>query len=157
MVIVQVYLFIFQSIKIPFHWSVVIWIARLTHALCDSFLLTEFSKGLWCILASLITMQNNIFANRLLTLQSFLQSPDSKIACYMTICYTCNYTSIVEIYNSAIISYIASSKEQVCKVSSPFLIDSGSCKVLIYKIVKLLMYLSVLVSWFFTPDYRCKT
>ena len=119
MVIVQVYLFIFQSVKIPFHWSVVIWTSCLTHALCDSFLLAEFSKSLWCILASLITMQYNIFVDRLLTVQSFLQNPDGKIACYMTICYTCNYTSIVEIYNSAIISYITSAKKQVYKVSRP--------------------------------------
>ena len=154
MVMVQVYFFIFQSIKTPFHQSVVIWIACLTHALCDFFLLTEFSKGLRCILASLITMQDNIFAYKFLIVQSFLQSPNGKIACYMTICYTGNYTSIVEIYNSVIISYITSTKKQVCKVSCPFLIDFGSCKVLIYKIIKLLMCLSTLVSWLFTPDYR---
>lgn len=36
---------------------------------------------------------------------------DGKITCYMTICYAGNYTSIVEIYNSAIISDITSSKK----------------------------------------------
>ena len=85
-------------------------------------------------------MQDNTSTDSFLTVRSFLQGSDGKITCYMTICYAGNYTSIVEIYNSAIISYIASAKEQVCKVSSPFLIDSGSCKVLVYKIIKLLSY-----------------
>ena len=120
MVMVKIYLFIFQSIKIPFHWCIVIWIACLTHALFDFFLLTEFSKGLRCILASLITMQDNIFAYKFLIVQSFLQSLDGKIACYMTICYTGNYTFIVEIYNSAIISYITPLRNRYVKSVAHF-------------------------------------
>ena len=111
MVMVKIYLFAFQSVKIPFHWSIVIWIACLAHALSDAVLLTEFSKALRCILTSLITMQDNTSTDSFLTVQSFLQGPDGKITCYMTICYAGNYTSIVEIYNSAIISDITSSKK----------------------------------------------
>ena len=111
MVMVKIYLFIFQSIKIPFHLCIVIWIACLAHALCDAVFLTEFSKSLRCILTSLITMQDNICADKSLTVQSFLQGSDGKNTGYMTICYAGNYTSIVEIYNSAIISDITSGKK----------------------------------------------
>ena len=98
MVMVKIYLFIFQSIKISFHWCIVIWIACLAHALCDAVFLTEFSKSLRCILTSLITMQDNICADKSLTVQSFLQGSDGKNTGYKTICYAGNYTSIVEIY-----------------------------------------------------------
>ena len=56
-------------------------------------------------------MQDNICADKSLTVQSFLQGSDGKNTGYMTICYAGNYTSIVEIYNSAIISYITSAKK----------------------------------------------
>ena len=111
MVMVKIYLFFFQIVKIPFHWSIVIWIACLAHALSDAVLLTEFRKSLRCILTFLITMQDNICADKSLTVQSFLQGSDGKNTGYMTICYAGNYTSIVEIYNSAIISDITSGKK----------------------------------------------
>ena len=56
-------------------------------------------------------MQDNICADKSLTVQSFLQGSDGKNTRYMTICYAGNYTSIVEIYNSAIISDITSGKK----------------------------------------------
>lgn len=154
MVMVKVYLFVFQSVKISFHWSIVIWIACLVHALCDAVFLTEFRKSLRCILTFLITMQDNTSVYRTLTVRSFLQGSNGKNTCYMTIYYAGSYTSIVEIYNSAIISDITSGKKQVCQVSSPLFVDSRRFKVLIYKIVKLLMYLFVFISWLLTPDYR---
>ena len=56
-------------------------------------------------------MQDNTSTDSSLTVQSFLQGSDGKITCYITICYAGNYTSIVEIYNSAIISDITSGKK----------------------------------------------
>ena len=116
--------FIFLRVEISFHWSIIIWISCFTHALGYTKFFAKFRELFGSILASLIRMQHKVIQlNFRLEFNGFFQCPFCQISCYISICYTCNNTAVMKIYNCTIITLAPICKKQIRKISTPFLID----------------------------------
>ena len=114
----------FQCVEISFHWSIIIWISCFTHALGYTKFFAKFRELFGSILASLIRMQHKVIQlNFRLEFNGFFQCPFCQISCYISICYTCNNTAVMKIYNCTIITLAPICKKQIRKISTPFLID----------------------------------
>ena len=118
----------FRGIEIPLHWCVSIWTPGSAHALHYLDGLTKLCKCLWCILRTLVTMQNQFLCNRWLWIQSFLQGTDCKITDDITICNAGHYASVTEVYDRAVVTNIAIFQEQVGEIHTPLLVGFSAVK-----------------------------
>lgn len=127
---IQVRTFILQRVEVPFHRRIIIRIPRLAHALSDAHAFTELHKCPGCVLAPLITMQNQSpFALRV-GIKRFLHSAYGQVTGDVPACYAGDYASVIKIYDCAVISHVPILQKQVCEIRTPFLIGPVGGKIL---------------------------
>jgi hypothetical protein len=149
---VQVGAFVFQSVEVPFHWRIVVWVPCFAHALGHVGGFAELYECLRCILAPLVAVQDQAALCRILGIQCFLQSAHSQITGNMSVRYTGHHAPVIEVYDGAIVPDIPIFQEQVCEIRTPFLIRPLRMEVLVQLILKYFMRLPWLCPWFFRAD-----
>ena len=111
---------IFQCVEISFHRSIIVRISCFTHTLGDTKFFAEFRELFGSVLAALIRMYQKLTQiNFQLRVDCFCQRPLSQVSCYVSLCYACNDTSIMKVYNRAIIISIGEYIELPEKPSQP--------------------------------------
>ena len=103
--------FIFQCVKVPFHWCIIVWVSGFTHALCHMDRFTEFYESLRCILAPLVAVQEQASLCRVMGIQCLLQGAYSQVTGDAFVGYAGNYTPVIEIYDGAIVPYFSIPQE----------------------------------------------
>ena len=68
---------------------------------------TELCKSLRCILAPLVAVQDQASLCQMLGIQCLLQGAYSQVTGDVFVCYTGDYTPVIEIYDGAIVPYIS--------------------------------------------------
>ena len=99
--------FILQGVEVPFHWRIVVWVSGFAHALCHMDGSAELYESLRCILAPLVAMQEQASLCQMLRIQCLLQGAYSQVTGDVLVCYTGDYTPVIEIYDGAIVPYIS--------------------------------------------------
>ena len=153
--LIQIGAFVFQRIEIPLHRRVIIWLSRLTHALRHMDGFAEFHICLWCILGTLITVQDQFPFQCRLWIQRFLQCTDCKVTGDLAVRDTGNNTPVMQFKDGAVISYFMIRKEQISKICTPFLIYFVCGEVLIQLIFKCLVRLPMFIIRFFGRTIEC--
>ena len=104
-IIVLVGKIIFQCVEISFHRSIIVRISCFTHTLGDTKFYAEFRELFGGVLTALIRMYQKLTQiNSRLRVDCSCQRPLSQVSCYVSLCYACNDTSIMKVYNCAIIT-----------------------------------------------------
>lgn len=96
---VQFYAFIFLRVKLPLHRRIIVRISSFAHALGYMGGFTEFYKRFWCVLGTLIAVQDQSVFNLWLCIQWFLQRTDRKVAANAAIGYAGNNTPVMQVNN----------------------------------------------------------
>ena len=74
----------------------------------------------------------------------------------MSICYTGNYTPVIQIYDCTVITYIMVLQKQIGEIRTPFLIWSFSSKILLDFVFKNTVRLAMCIVWLFGTDDRAQ-
>lgn len=127
---IQIYTFILQRIKIPLHWCIIVWISGFTHTLDYMDRFAELHKCLGCILGTLIAVKDQFPFDLRLGIQGFLQCPYCKITGDTAVGYAGNHTPVIQVYDCAVVSHFVVCKKQICKISTPFLVNRSSREIL---------------------------
>ena len=93
----------------------------------------------------------------MLGIQCLLQSAYSQVTGNVFVCYTGDYTSVMEIYDGAIVPYGPVFQEQVCEIRAPFLVRLVRMEVLLSFILEYLMGLAWLCPRLFGADDGAQT
>ena len=88
--------FILQGVEVPFHWRIVVGVSGFAHALYHMDGFAEFYECLRCILAPLVAVQEQASLCQMLGIQCLLQSAYSQVTGNVFVCYTGDYTSVME-------------------------------------------------------------
>ena len=91
--------FILQGIEVPFHWRIVVGVSGFAHALCHMDGFAVFYESLRCILAPLVAVQEQASLCQMLGIQCLLQGAYSQVTGDVFVCYTGDYTPVIEIYD----------------------------------------------------------
>ncbi len=122
---IQVGAFVLQGVEVPLHWRIVIRVSGFAHTLGHMDRPAEVYKCLGCILAPLIAVQNQAALRQMLGIQCFLQGTDCQVTGDVPVCYACNYTPVIEVYDGTVVTYIPVFQEQVCEI--PCTISGSAC------------------------------
>ena len=100
---IEVGAFVLQSVEVPLHWRIVVWISGFAHALSYMDGFTELCKSLRCIPAPLVAVQDQAALCQMLGIQCLLQSAFSQVTGDVPVRYTGHYASVMKVYDSAIV------------------------------------------------------
>ena len=104
---IEVGALVLQGIEVPLHWRIVVWIPGFAHALGHMDGSAELYESLRCILAPLVAVQEQPSLCQMLGIQCLLQGAYSQVTGDVFVCYTGDYTPVIEIYDGAIVPYIS--------------------------------------------------
>ena len=150
--VIQVGAFVLQGVDVSFHRCIVVWVSCLTHALGHMDRFAKLYEILRCILASLVTVQDQALFCRALCLQCLLQGADCQVTGDVPVCYTGDHTAVIEVYDGAVITDLPVFQEQICEIRTPLLIWFVRMEVLLQLVFEYFMRLPRFCSRFFRTD-----
>lgn len=127
---IKVSTFILQSVEVPLHRRIVVWVSGFAHDLDHMHGFAELYKSLRCILAPLVAVKDQTILYWMLGIQCFLQGADSQAAGNVLVRYADHHASVIQVYNRTVISDISILQEQIRKIRTPFLIRPVRTEVL---------------------------
>lgn len=65
-------------------------------------------------------MQNQAVLCRMLEIQCLLQGADYQTAGNVSVCYACNYTPVIDVYDGTVVTHIPVFQEHVHEIRAPF-------------------------------------
>lgn len=112
----------------------------------------EFYKSLRCVLAPLVSVQDQAVHCRMLRIQSLSQGADGQVAGDVPVRYAGHHAPVIEVYDSTVVSDISILQEQICEIHTPFLVRFVRMEILFQLILEHLMGPPGLCPWLFRTD-----
>ena len=149
---VHVRAFILQRVEVPLHGRVVIRISGFAHALRNMSRFAEFDERFGSVLCALVTMQNQFPFTPGLCIQGLPQGADRQVTGNVAVRNAGNHTSVMEVYDAAVVSYLMILQKQVGEIRAPFLIGLIRRKILVQPVFEYLMWFPVFIIQLFRAD-----
>ncbi len=78
----------------------------------------------------------------MLRIQCFLQGADRQVTGDVPVCYACNDTPVIEVYDDTVVTHIPVFQEQVREIRAPFLVRPVCLKILFQPVLRHFMGLA---------------